>query len=126
MEIATGTAGLVEKYIWYTCIQFGLEGSMGSTVRVRDEDKEKLEKLRALATLASCEKITQEELLGVLLDDALSHGESFLTEAFGERRPVFEKEFERILGLVSDWGVETSPEEIDRVLYGTGNVRRKK
>ncbi len=99
---------------------------MGSTVRVRDEDKEKLEKLRALATLTSGQKVTQEELLGVLLDDALSHGESFLAEAFGERKPVSEREFERILGLVSDWGVETGPEEIDQFLYGTGNVRRKK
>ncbi len=98
---------------------------MGSTVRVRDEDKAKLEKLRALATLTSGEKVTQEELLGALLNDALAHGESFLTEAFGEKQPVSEKEFERILGLVSDWGVETSPEEIDRVLYDT-NVRRKK
>ena len=85
---------------------------MGSTVRVRDEDKEKLERLRALAVVTSGQKVTQEELLGVLLDDALSHGESFLTEAFGERKPVSEKEFERILGLASDLGVETSPGEI--------------
>ncbi len=99
---------------------------MGSTVRVRDEDKEKLEKLRALAITASGRKVTQETLLGVLLDDALSHGESFLAEAFGEGKPVSEREFERILGLVSDWGVETGPEEIDQVLYGTRIVRRKK
>ena len=99
---------------------------MGTTVRVREEDKEKLEKLRALATLASGQKVTQEELLGAVLDDALSHGESFLAETFGERKPVSDKEFERILGLVSDWGVETAPEEIDQVLYGTRVATRKK
>ncbi len=62
----------------------------------------------------------------MLLDDALSHGEGFLAEAFGGGKPVSEREFGGILGLVSDWGVETGPEEIDHVLYGAGIVRRKK
>lgn len=98
---------------------------MGTTVRVREEDKEKLERLRAMATLSSGQKISQERLLGALLDDALSHGESFLAESFGRGRPLSEKEFERLLSLVSDWGVETSSAEIDQVLYGR-TVRRKK
>ena len=98
---------------------------MGTTVRVREEDKEKLERLRAMATLSSGRKISQERLLGALLDDALSHGESFLAESFGGSRPLSEKEFERVLSLVSDWGVETSSDEIDEVLYGRA-IRRKK
>jgi len=77
---------------------------LGTTVRVREEDKEKLERLRAMATLSSGRKISQERLLGALLDDALSHGESFLAESFGGSRPLSEKEFERVLSLVSDWG----------------------
>ncbi len=98
---------------------------MGTTVRVREEDKEKLERLRAMATLSSGRKVSQERLLGALLDDALSHGESFLAESFGGSRPLSEKEFERVLSLVSDWGVETSSDEIDEVLYGRA-LRRKK
>ncbi len=98
---------------------------MSSTLRLGD-DKKKLEKLRALATRASGRKVTQERLLGGLLDCALARGQSFLAEAFGEGKPVSEREFERILGLASDWGVETGPEESDQVLYGTGIVRRKK
>ena len=98
---------------------------MGTTVRLREEDKEKLEGLRAMATLSSGRKISQERLLGALLDDALSHGESFLAESFGGSRPLSEKEFERVLSLVSDWGVETSSDEIDEVLYGRA-IRRKK
>jgi hypothetical protein len=98
---------------------------LGTTVRVRDEDKEKLERLRARATLASGQKVSQEELLGAVLDDALSHGESFLAEAFGERKPLSGKEFEKLLGLVSDWGVETSSREIDEILYG-GPARRRR
>ncbi len=98
---------------------------MGTTVRMREEDKEKLEKLRAMATLASGQKVSQEELLGVVLDDALSHGESFLAESFGERKPFHGKEFEKLLGLVSDWGVETSSREIDETLYGRPARRRR-
>ena len=94
-------------------------------MRLREEDKEKLERLRAMATLSSGRKISQERLLGALLDDALSHGESFLAESFGGSRPLSEKEFERVLSLVSDWGVETSSDEIDEVLYGRA-LRRKK
>jgi hypothetical protein len=101
---------------------------LGTTVRVREEDKEKIEKLRALATLASGQKVTQEELLGAVLDDALSHGESFLAEAFGENRSLSEKEFEKLLALRSDWGVETSSEAIDEILYGKSSQpsRRRK
>ncbi len=98
---------------------------MGTTVRLREEDKEKLERLRAMATLSSGRKISQERLLGALLDDALCHGESFLAKSFGGSRRLSEKEFERVLSLVSDWGVETSSDEIDEVLYGRA-IRRKK
>ena len=94
-------------------------------MRVRDEDKEKLERLRAMATLASGQKVSQEELLGAVLDDALSHGESFLAQTFGERKPLSGKEFEKLLSLVSDWGVETSSREIDQILYGRPARRRQ-
>lgn len=92
--------------------------TMGTTVRVRDEDKEKLERLRALATLSSGAKVTQEELLGLLLDEALSHGESFLAGAFAPRLPLPDDDFRKMMGLVTDWGVRTGSDEIDRTLYG--------
>ncbi len=99
---------------------------MGTTVRVRDEDKEKLERLRALATLSSGSKVTQEDLLGHLLDEALSRGEGFLAGAFGPKLPLSDEEFQKIMGLVTDWGVETSSEEIDQTLYGGPRQGRRK
>ena len=97
---------------------------MGTTVRVRGEDKEKLERLRARATLSSGSKVTQEDLLGLLLDEALSRGEEFLAGAFGPKLPLSDDQFEKVMGLVEDWGVETSSEEIDQTLYA-GPVRKK-
>jgi hypothetical protein len=99
---------------------------LGTTVRVRGEDKEKLERLRALATLSSGSKVTQEDLLGLLLDEALSRGEEFLAGAFGPKLPLSDAEFEKILGLVTDWGVETSSEEIDQTLYGSPLEKKRK
>jgi len=99
---------------------------MGTTVRVRGEDKEKLERLRVLATLSSGAKVTQEDLLGLLLDEALSRGEEFLAGAFGPKVPLSDDHFKRVLGLVEDWGIETSSEEIDQTLYGGPVKKRKK
>ncbi len=99
---------------------------MGTTVRVRGEDKEKLERLRALATLSSGAKVTQEDLLGLLLDEALSRGEEFLAGAFGPKLPLSDAQFEKVMGLVEDWGVETSSEDIDKALYGGPVNKRKK
>ncbi len=58
--------------------------------------------------------------------DALPHEEGFLATSFGETEPLSEKEFEKVLGLVSDWGVETSSDEIDQILYGARRSRRKR
>ena len=99
---------------------------MGTTVRVRDEDKEKLERLRARATLSSGEKVSQEELLGLLLDEALSRGEGFFADAFGPKLPLSDREFEKVKGMITDWGIETSSQDIDQVLYGSPRSRRRK
>jgi hypothetical protein len=99
---------------------------MGTTVRVRDEDKEKLERLRARAILSSGEKVTQEQLVGFLLDQALSRGESFLVDVFGPKLPLSDGEFEKVKGLIIDWGVETSSQDLDRTLYGFRRARHAK
>ncbi len=98
---------------------------MGTTVRLRNRDKEKLERLRALVILSTGKKVTQEELLGVLLDDAITRGESFLPEVFGEKFPLSDREFQKIKGLVSDWGVETNWREIDELLYSQPRRRSR-
>lgn len=99
---------------------------MGTTVRVRGEDKEKLERLRAWATLSSGAKVSQEQLLGLLLDQALSRGESFFADVFGPKLPLSDEEFEKVKGLITDWGVETSSQDIDRTLYGSPRLGHRK
>lgn len=95
-------------------------------MRLRDQDKEKLEKLKALVTLYTGRKVTQEELLGVLLNDALARGENFPLEVLGEKFPLSDREFQKMKGLISDWGVETSWREIDELLYNPPKRRSRR
>ena len=99
---------------------------MGTTVRIKDEDKEKLEKLQAMAALTAGSKVSQEEIIGKLVQEALSRGEDFLMENFGKRLPLSDKEFEKVLSLSTDWGVKTSEEDIDTYLYGRSRPQHKR
>jgi len=92
---------------------------MSTSVKLSEEDKEKLEKLQALVTLKAGHKVTQQELLSTLIGEALAIGDEFVEKMFKTSIPMSDQEYERILSLVEDWGVETSWEEIDQILYGT-------
>src|SRR5215469_1751978 len=99
---------------------------LGTTVRIRDADKEKLEKLQAMATLSSGGKVSQEDVLGALLENALTQGESFMMGAFGGKLPLSDEEFEKVRALTSDWGFSTKEEDIDKDLYGTRSTGRRR
>lgn len=70
--------------------------------------------------------MTQEELLGHILDQALLRGESFFADVFGPKLPLSDREFEKVKGLISDWGVETSSQDIDQILYGSPRLGHRK
>jgi hypothetical protein len=90
-----------------------------TSVKLREDDKRKLERLRALATLKTSKKITQEELLSKLIVDALSQSDKFVDRAFEDTVPMTDEKFEKLLSLSKDWGVETSWEQIDEAVYGS-------
>lgn len=98
---------------------------MATSVKLGKEDKEKLEKLQALITLKAGEKVTQQELLSTLISEALARGDEFVEKTFKASIPMSDQEYEKILSLIDDWGVETSCEEVDQTLYGA-ETRRKR
>ena len=98
---------------------------MSTSVKIAEADKEKLEKLQALVTLKLGEKMTQQELLARLIQDALTKGDEFV-ESVKPNVPMSDEEFRRVLSLAEDWGVETRSEEIDQVLYGGGRTKARK
>ncbi|MBS7626402.1 hypothetical protein KEJ51_05105 [Candidatus Bathyarchaeota archaeon] len=96
-----------------------------TTVKLSEDDKKKLEKLQALVTLKAGGKISQQELLSTLIREALDRSDEFLEKMCKTNIPIPDQEYEKILSLVEDWGVETRWEEIDQALYGAG-VKRKR
>jgi hypothetical protein len=91
---------------------------MSTSVKVSRADKAKLDKLQALVTLKSEGKITQQEILSALIEDAIRSGDQFAERVVVQDAPIPDEQYEKVLSLVEDWGVETSWKDVDRVLYG--------
>ncbi|MBU4491429.1 MAG: hypothetical protein KKD69_03095 [Euryarchaeota archaeon] len=89
---------------------------MSENIKIQEKDKHIFDMLQAELTLKTGKKITQQELFSWLIEFARAKKDNF----FGKlsKLPLSEKEKKKIRSLSSDWGVETSEEEIDMVVYG--------
>jgi len=89
---------------------------MSENIKIQEKDKHIFDMLQAELTLKTGKKITQQELFSWLIEFARAKKDNF----FGRlsKLPLSEKEKKKIRSLSSDWGVETSEEEIDMVVYG--------
>lgn len=96
---------------------------MSTSVKLSVEDKKKLERLQAMVTVKTTKKVTQQELLSRLIEDAAEQGENFIDKTFQGTVPMSDDTYHRMLSLASDWGTRTKWEDIDEVLYG--NSKRK-
>ena len=97
---------------------------MSTSVKVSQADKEKLERLQAIVTLRTGGKVTQQQLLRMLIQEAVVNDDEFLKKIIKPSLPISEEKYRKILSLVDDWGVETSWEEVDKILYGQKSRRR--
>lgn len=88
-----------------------------SPVRIRDEDRRKLERLRRAVEDATGKKPTQQDVLGLAIDHAARHKDAFVAEVAW--RPWSEEDLERFLAKVRESeGWETG--DIDEIVYGDG------
>lgn len=89
---------------------------MATTVRVQDDDKAFLDELQARYLLATGKRISLDELIHKMVELV----EARVDELILEDRPpkLTEQEVEAFVSGATDWGVRTSEEDIDRVLYG--------
>lgn len=102
----------VEKYIKDKVIlKF-----MSENIKIHEKDKNIFDMLQAEFTLKTGKKITQQELFSKLIEFVRSRKDNFFGRV--SRLPLSEKEKKKIRSLQSDWGVVTSEEEIDLVVYG--------
>ena len=86
---------------------------MATTVKIRDEDKEKLDRLRAHLLLKGI-KLNQEELLSKIITISETHQMLFDEEGF---EPLSDKQIEEIMKLTFSLG-KSSHKTIDEELYG--------
>jgi len=88
---------------------------MSTSIQVRGDDKKEFDRLQSELTLRLRKKITQQELFSRIIELVGESKESLLNVCI---LPLTEEEIERIRKLQTDWGVVTSEEEIDEMLYG--------
>jgi len=96
---------------------------MSTSVKIDREDKERLEKLQALVTVKAGKKRTQQEILSALIEEAYARSDEFVEKLVKADVSMPDQDYERILSLVEDWGIETSWREVDEILYGTKERR---
>lgn len=87
---------------------------MSTSIKVREKDKKEFGRLQSELTLRFGEKITQQELFSRIIELVEYSKESFLNVCI---LPLSGGEIEEIRKLQSDWGIVTSEEEIDEILY---------
>lgn len=91
---------------------------MSTSVKVTDRTKSHLEELQAEIRLETGRKVTQQELLERIVTGAFESKDDLIDSFRDDFEPLSDDELERWLSGSSDWGVETSEDEIDAVLYG--------
>jgi hypothetical protein len=89
---------------------------MSENIKIHEKDKNIFDMLQAEFTLKTGKKITQQELFSHLIEFVRSRKDNFFGRV--SKLPLSEKEKKKIRSLQSDWGVVTSEEEIDLVVYG--------
>ncbi|MBI4392691.1 MAG: hypothetical protein HY556_02690 [Euryarchaeota archaeon] len=89
-----------------------------SPVRIREEDKAQLERLRREILAAEGERPTQQETIAKIIEFAVRHRDQFVAEATWT--PLTPREFRKWVALVeAGQGFEAvSPAEIDDIVYG--------
>ena len=91
---------------------------MTTAVKVHDEAKSRLEELQAEIRLQTGRKVTQQELLTRLIDDAYESREAVIDSFRESSVPLSDAEKAAMGRHRFSSGVETAEEDIDDVLYG--------
>ena len=90
---------------------------MTTAVKVDDDAKSRLEELQAEIRLQTGKKVTQQDLLSRLIDDAYESREDVIDSFRNATVPLSEEEKQKLQRDRISSGVETDEEDIDDILY---------
>lgn len=91
---------------------------MSTAVKVDEDAKSRLEELQAEIRLRTGEKVTQQELLSRLIDDAYESRDEVIDSFRDGAVPLSDEQKAAMRrGRISS-GVETDEDDVDEILYG--------
>jgi len=88
-----------------------------TTVKVTRETSDELDSLAARLFLKTRRKITKQDLIDLLAKMGGKNEDALVAHILGGQR-FSDAAWRRLLSSVSDWGVDTSKEDLDEILYG--------
>jgi hypothetical protein len=91
---------------------------MTTAVKVDDDAKSRLEELQAEIRLRTGRKVTQQELLTRIIDDAYESRDEVIDSFWESSVPLSDAEKEAMREARFSSGVETGEDDIDDILYG--------
>lgn len=99
---------------------------MSSSVDVSDRTKRRLERLQAEIEAVTGREVSQREVLDQIVGQQCDSKEELVTsfrdkadaDSGNDWQGLSEEEIDAFFAGTSDWGFETSEEEIDEILYG--------
>ena len=91
---------------------------MTTAVRMDEATKSRLEELQALIKLETGTKVTQQEILERLVDDAYESRDAIIESFETSTVPLSKEEIGRMQEGRIESGVETTEDDIDEILYG--------
>jgi len=91
---------------------------MATAVKMDEDSKSILEELQAEIKLRTGKKVTQQDIMANLLEDAYESKSEFVDSFRETKVPLSEAEIERMNEGTFDSGTETREEDIDDILYG--------
>lgn len=90
---------------------------MTTSVKIGEKTKDRLETLQAEIKLETGRKVTQQELLDRIVAREFESKDELIGSFHDGWEGLDGEGVERWLSGTSDWGVETTEAEIDRILY---------
>jgi hypothetical protein len=91
---------------------------MATSVKMDEETKSYLERLQAEIRLETGRRVTQQDLLARLVEDAYASKEELIESFRAASVPVDEEARTRVHEGMVDSGQSTEEDDIDEILYG--------
>lgn len=91
---------------------------MSTSVKISRDYKNRLDKLQASLLLSTGKKVSQQELLEMLVQLGIELEDKLQEKVSDEPKTIDPKTITEIMEMPTDWGFETSEETLDKTIYG--------